>query len=116
MNNKILLKISLVFSLIGVIIILLIAEYTELPLTKIGELQNKKLDENVRIQGTITSVKNLPTLMILKIKDETGSISAILFKEEEIQIKKDQKVEIRGKIIEYQGEKEVDISLIKKLE
>ncbi len=112
MKEKLFLKISIVISLLGILLILFLAENTELPITKIADLEKKNIDERVKIQGSIISIKETTKVILFTIKDETGTIPAILFKEGNLEIKKGQYLEIEGRITEYLGKKEVIVSKI----
>ena len=67
MKESTLLKISLSCSLIGVFIVLLMSENLELKTTKINSITKKNIDQMVKINGVITSVKDLPGILLLNI-------------------------------------------------
>ncbi len=114
MNENILLKLSLVFSILGILIILFISETSSIDLIKISEITKENLDEKVRIQGIIKTTADTPELLIINIEDETGTIIIILFKNsEEIILKENQKVEVVGKVMEYKDQLEISVDQIK---
>lgn len=113
MQEKSLLKAALVCSLIGILIILFISEKIELPITEIKKIDKSMMDKEVKIQGILTSITETPGLLILNIKDNTGEITVITFKEEEIELKRNTQVEIQGTVIEYKGKIEIDATSIK---
>ena len=113
MENTVLLKISIIISLVGILSMLFLAETLEVPLTKIKELEKKKIDEKIRVQGVIIQVKETPKAILFTLKDETGTITAIIFKEGSLILKKGQKVEVEGTLLEYQGKKEISVSWVK---
>ena len=114
MNENILLKLSLVFSILGILIILFISETSSIDLIKISEITKENLDEKVRIQGIIKTTEDTPELLIINIEDETGTIIIILFKNsEEIILKENQKVEVVGKVMEYKDQLEISVDQIK---
>mgnify|MGYP001576164754 CR=1 FL=1 len=113
MQDPNLFKVSLIISVIGTFLILLISEYSEVELTKIQELNKKQLETRVRVEGTILSVRETPGLYILKIKDSSASIPIIVFKEESLELERNAQIEVIGKLTEYKNEFEIIAEKIK---
>ena len=107
MQDPNLFKISLIISCIGTFIIILLSEYSEVELTKIQDLDKDKLETMVKISGTVVSIRETPGLYILKIKDSSASIPAIVFKEEILELKIGEDIELIGKLTEYKNEFEI---------
>ena len=80
MKNIIL--ISLIISLIGIFTLLILLNTLPPKQLKISEIQNKHLNQQVQIKGTLTSIKNYQEsdFQILTIEDSTGEIQATLNK------------------------------------
>ena len=68
-----------------------------------------------KIKGFITEMRDFPGLFILTVKDGTGEIKVIAYKEEEIKLERYDLVEIEGSVKEYQGKIEIDAKQIKVL-
>ncbi len=113
MEEKTLFKVALSLSLIGILIILIIAEQDTVRTKDIAIIKTLQLETKVKIKGTITKITDTPTLLILEIKDQTDKIKSIVYKEEEIDIQKSNMVEIIGTLKEYQNELEIEVSQIK---
>ncbi len=113
MNNKNLINIALICSLLGIFIILLIVENADLPTTKIKNVTKEQLETKIKISGNITSIKETPGLLILQIQDSTGKIDAIIFKDQDTNITKDIPVEIEGKVQEYKEYLQIVVNRIK---
>lgn len=113
MKEKNLLKIALVTSLIGIFIILIVTEKADLFGYSIAKIDKSFVDRDVRIEGEIVKIKETPGLLILDVRDETGSIKVVAFKEEKIELKKGNKIEIEGKVREYRNELEIEAIAIK---
>ncbi len=108
MNENSLLKISLILSLIGILTIFYISETTSVDLSKISYLSKDDLDKIVRIEGEIISIGDTPGLMIVNVKDSTGIMVAILFKDNStINLERNQVIDIIGILAEYKGELEI---------
>ncbi len=112
LDNKTLLIITIICSLIGIFIILLIVENTELSISKIKDITEKHLETKVKISGKITSIKETPGLLILQVKDPTGKIDVIIFKDKKINITKNIQVEIEGKIQKYKSKLQITANKI----
>jgi len=113
MKESTLLKLSLASSLIGILILLFIVQSTELPITEIKDIDKSKIDTIIKVKGTIQSISETPGLYIINLKDKTGEITAIIFKEEEIQFYKNQELEIKGQITVYKDKLEIIAKQIK---
>jgi len=57
MQDSKLFKTSLIISVIGTFLILLLSEYSEVELTDINDLGKKKIETMVKIKGTILSIQ-----------------------------------------------------------
>ncbi|MCX8194013.1 MAG: OB-fold nucleic acid binding domain-containing protein [Candidatus Pacearchaeota archaeon] len=111
METKKLLKLSIVIALITIFLITILANSTE-PKTRVIEtITERNLDEWVKIEGTVTQVRDFETLKIITVNDKTASINCILRKKSNISEKS--YVEIIGKVIDYKGELEIEISQLK---
>ena len=107
MNESSLSKIALTASLIGILILLIIVENTEVEKVEIKGVQDRKEEEIVMVTGTIKDVKETPGLYIISIEDDSGKISVIVFKEEMLNLSKGNLAEIEGTVKEYQNKKEL---------
>jgi DNA/RNA endonuclease YhcR with UshA esterase domain len=108
MNENSLLKLSLIFALIGILTIFYISETTTVNISKILDLSKDNLDQKVRIKGEINSMGESPGLIILNIKDQTGTITTILFKDNStINLERNQIIDITGTLTEYKNELEI---------
>lgn len=114
MKEKHLIKIAIICSLIGILIILLITEFTVIPLVKISEINKDLLNKEVKVQGKIISIKETPGLYIFTVEDDS-IIKAVMFKEELLQISKGDSVEIQGRVIEYKKELEIQINKLNEI-
>ncbi len=113
MQDPNLFKVSLIISCIGTFLILLLSEYSEVELSKIQDLNKNQLETRVKISGIVLSIRETPGLYILKIKDPSASIPAIIFKEEILELKMGDDIELIGKLTEYKNEFEIIVEKIK---
>lgn len=108
---KSLLSISIICSVIGLIILALLANNLEPNLKEIKEIDEKSLEEIVKVQGRIVFIKKYESLTILTLDDGTGKIDSVYYKD--LEIKEDILVEVIGKVVEYKGKIEIEINKIK---
>ncbi|WP_407379883.1 OB-fold nucleic acid binding domain-containing protein [Methanobrevibacter sp.] len=116
-----LLKIALVTSLIGLIGLILFTPSIEVKEVKIEDVTRSMIDEEVSINCVVSEVKSSRSgsSYFLTINDGTGQMSLIVFESQvaqkqtnslEIEDFKDKKVNVVGKITEYNGEMEIVLS------
>ncbi len=116
-----LLKIALVTSLIGLIGLILFTPSIEVKEVKIKDVSRSMIDEEVSITCVVSDVKSSKSgsSYFLTINDGTGQMPLIIFESQiaqmqtnnlEIEDFKDKKVNIIGKITEYNNEMEIVLS------
>ncbi|MCL6500652.1 MAG: hypothetical protein K6T16_01305 [Candidatus Pacearchaeota archaeon] len=111
METRILLKFSLITALIGLFILILLANSIEPEVVDIQSINERMIDEWVRIRGNVTEQRTIEGLTILTIYDGTAGIDAVFRKEAPNM--KGTNVILTGKIVEYRGTLEIEISEIK---
>lgn len=107
MNEKTLLKIALASSIVGIFLLLLILELSEVQSYQIANITNSQIDKTVKVTGKITKIKETPGLLILDIKDNTGVITAIAFKNKAVELEKNSIIEMTGKVQKYKDKLEI---------
>ena len=113
MNEKSLLKFSLIIGVLG-LVFLFYAESNLTPeLRQISSLSNSDIEKNVRISGIIESISRLPSITKLKLKDNSRSINIAVFNKDNIQLEKGSKIEITGKVSLYNSALEITADKIR---
>ena len=105
MKDSTLLKISLIWSTIGIFLLLFISEYTEPPKVKINNLE-ENLGKKVTIEGKVLSFNSKQKVTFIEVEDNTGKINVITFDKINT-IRKNTKVKITGKVELYKGNLEL---------
>lgn len=113
MQEKTLFKLSLICALAGIFIILIINESYSISYSNISKITNSSIGKPVKVQGFITSISNLPGILIMNIQDKTSSIIVIAYKEEEINLEKGNLIEVSGIVREYENKLEIEAKEIK---
>jgi len=112
MKETFLIKISLLTVIVGIIVMYLSSRAFQPNRIKIEDISEKY--NYIKISGKITEVSTSKSgTTFLKIKDETGIIDAIIFKNSVKNIdniRAGQKVEVIGKVEKYKGKMEIIIS------
>ncbi|OYT41221.1 hypothetical protein B6U80_01815 [Candidatus Pacearchaeota archaeon ex4484_26] len=109
MQTSLLFKIALTTSLIGLLLLFFLSENLEPRLLPVGKIDEKLFDEYVKISGEIANVKETSGLYILSVKDDSGEISVILFKnKKKIDFVQNRIIEVIGKVSEYRGKPEIE--------
>lgn len=116
-----LLRIALITSLIGIIGLLIFTPSIEVKKVKIEDIDRGMIDEEVCIDCVITDIASSASKSsyFLTINDGTGQMSLVIFEKQladlqsnslDIEDFKDRKVEVTGKITEYNSELEIILS------
>lgn len=116
-----LLKIALVTSLIGLIGLIIFTPSIEVKEVKIKDVTRAMIDEEVSIDCVVSDVKSSKSgsSYFLTINDGTGQMPLIIFESQiaqmqtknlEIEDFKNKKVNVVGKITEYNNEMEIVLS------
>ena len=109
MNLKLL---TLIISIIGISLLLILSNILEPKLSKISDLNTKQTYEQVKIQGQLINQKSFSnTLNILEIKDSTGTIQVLTNKN--LQLKTNSTIQVIGKISEYKSRIQITADKIK---
>ncbi len=96
-----LLKISLAISLIGIFLLLFLANTLQPKLINIEDINNKLLNKKVQVQGTVFNIRTYKdkNFQVISIKDETGKIDITL--NNPVNITNNQNIIVVGTIKEY---------------
>jgi len=107
-------KLFLALSLIGILLLLLLASCLSPEEMKISEINGGKINQNVKILGTITNVKAFSDseFQLLTLEDETGRITVTAFSEEKLNLTNKQVI-VTGKVSEYNKELQINAEEIK---
>ena len=106
MKDSGLLKIALLWSLVGIFILLIVAVYTEPPELTISEL-GQHMGENIVVRGFVESASYKETVSFIELSDESGEIQVVIFEELEQKVYNKDQITVRGRVSEYKGELEV---------
>lgn len=114
MDNILWFKICLSISLIGILILFIYTGSLSLDIKDISLINKEDLNKFVKVNGQVTSIRDLPGILILSLKDKTSQIKVIIFKEDELKIKKNDILEIEGIVKEYKEELEIQAEKVTK--
>jgi DNA/RNA endonuclease YhcR with UshA esterase domain len=106
MQERTLLIVALVWSLIGLFILLVLASFSQPPQLNISQL-NDKIGKVVVLNADVASVGYNKDTAFLMLNDSTGEISAVFFGSPKYEIIAGDKVAIKGKVQLYKGEIEI---------
>ena len=106
MQEKQLIKTSLIVASIGLLILLFFADSFEL--VAINNIENIENEQEVKLQGVITRLTQLEKVVFIELEGEQIVKSdVILFPDEDLYLQEGNYVEITGTIEEYNNKKEV---------
>jgi len=108
MKEKTLLKIALIVSLTGLLILYIISDNITISQTSIEKITLDNKDDMVKVKGVVSKVIDTEKVTIMEITQPT-EITVVLFKDENTttKIKENNQIEIIGKVDEYEGKLEI---------
>ena len=109
--DKTLFKTALFLSLLGIFLLIIISNFIEPRLSKIESIDRKNIEDFIKIKGNISDIKNIGNMTLFRIGDETGKINGIIYDNEKIKERKN--VIIIGKIMDFEGELEIEVRSIR---
>ncbi|HLC86161.1 MAG TPA: OB-fold nucleic acid binding domain-containing protein [Candidatus Nanoarchaeia archaeon] len=112
MNDKILLKISIIAAVFGLCTIIILGNVISLEESDISKLDKNSIEKNVKIKGIVNSVNSLGGIKLIEIQDNTGKIDVVVFSKN-IYAKKGSIAEIEGKLTIREGKLQVNAETIK---
>src|SRR3989344_7927454 len=89
-------KLAISVSILGILILLFISENINTPILQISSISYSMIDKQVKIQGTVVSVKPSESATVLDVGDITGNIKIVVF--ERINLVKGNQLEVLGKV------------------
>lgn len=107
MQESTLFKFCLAIALLGILALFILNQLIEPPELLISEISPQYLDQKIKVRGTIQSISATPGLYILTLKQNNATIPVIIFRSQEIQIRQNTQVQVRGTIAKYRGHLEI---------
>ena len=100
--SKNLKKISFIIFILGIFLLLIISDTQKINQINLNEINNKLLNRKVQVHGTIYDIKTYEksNLQIIYLKDSTEEIEII---STPTFLKKDQNINVIGRVTEYKG-------------
>ena len=121
LNDKMIFKVALITSLIGIIGMLVFASYIEPKEIQIKDITRNNIGETVAVTGVVESIKESSSgsSCFIELNDGTGKINLIIFESTLVELQdagndldsfKGHKVKVIGSITEYKSSMELILS------
>mgnify|MGYP003294735240 FL=1 len=121
LNDKIIFKVALITSLVGIIGMLVFASYIEPKEIQIKDITRNNIGETVAVIGVVESIKESSSgsSCFIELNDGTGKINLIIFESTLVELQdagndlesfENQKVKVIGSITEYKSSMELILS------
>ena len=108
MKEKTLLKIALICSLVGIVVLFFVSEKISISQVDLDRIDEMDIGTDVKIIGRIERATDVEKVMFLEIgQEKIEKVTVILFKDSDISLKEGDYVEVTGEIDDYNGEREV---------
>ena len=105
MKENTLLKIALICSLVGLVILYFISSKIEVKDHR-PNLLNKNIGDDVKLQGTVTKVTDKNDVVFIEVSQK-NTINVVAFTKDNFQLKNGDDIEVIGKVQEYNGKNEI---------
>ena len=106
MEEKFLLKIAVLCSMAGILVLFLISDGLEINQEELWKISEEKIDSTVVVKGKIIDLFENNKSMIFEIESKEV-ISVVLFKENPVKLNRGDYVEVRGVVREYKNDVEI---------
>ena len=114
MEESVLIKASLILSLIGIAILILISDKIEIKGYNISDITKDLLEKEIKVTGKVIKVSETPGLYLIDLENEERKLKVVIFKEDKnLSFKKNQLIEVTGKVVLYKKELEIEAKKIK---
>ena len=118
LNDRIIFKVALITSLVGIMGMLVFASYIEPKEIQIKDITRNNIGETVAVTGVIESIKESSSgsSCFMELNDGTGKINLIIFESTLVELQdagndlesfENQKVKVIGSITEYKSSMEL---------
>ena len=109
---KLIIKLSLTISLLGIMTLLILSNLINPKSTDIKDITPKHLNKMIKIHGTIFNMKSYPDIsfQVISIKDETGKID--ITTDKILDLKNNQEITVTGLVKDYKGFLQVEAETI----
>lgn len=104
-------KLTLSISLIGIIILLILANTLPATNLEIENINLNNLNKKISTSGTIIKINNYPNFQILTITKDSFSIDIIL--DQKTNLRKDQIINVVGKLEKYKNSLQIRAEVIR---
>lgn len=111
MKESTLVKLSLLCSLVGLMLLFVISLFADYEDVSISEIENSEF-KDVRITGEIVSVRELDNLALMEVA-EIKSVKVVVFDKRLLKHSVGDKVSVTGELMEYKGRPEIIAERIK---
>ena len=121
MKDEMLMKLSLIISIIGVIALFIFVQFTEPIKVSVSRIDDSMLGQNIEVTGQIESFSAKDGNIFFILNDNTGKIKVVMFERDARRtdgayiLAEQSNVSVIGKISLYKSEFEVIASTIKVL-
>lgn len=108
MRDNILIMGALIWSVIGIFLLILLVYFSAPQQLEIGELENS-IGKIVSVSAEVKSISYKEDTVFLTLKDSSGSIKAVFFGNPSGELVRGDEIIVKGKVQEYKGSLEIVI-------
>lgn len=110
MKENTLLKVAMICSIIGLVVLYFVSARMELK--EYRPSLSKNIGDDVKLKGTVAKITDKGEVIFIEVIHQ-NNLNAVLFTDREIPLKEGDSVEITGTVQEYNGKEEIIADEIK---
>tara|TARA_Y100000294_G_C8372116_1_gene263170 strand:+ start:310 stop:645 length:336 start_codon:yes stop_codon:yes gene_type:complete len=111
MKEKTLIKISLIFSVIGIVFLYYLVGNVSLDEKEIDKINY--IDQDIKIKGVVTNIDERDKVAFVEIA-QPNVMKVVIFKDDELNLKINDYIEITGNVEEYNGKLQIIAEEVKR--
>jgi|TARA_Y100000310_G_scaffold309740_1_gene354183 aspartyl/asparaginyl-tRNA synthetase len=105
MKENTILKIALVISLVGLVMLYYISTQIDVKDYKPSKL-NENVGDDVKMIGTISKISDRESVIFIDVLHESP-VTVVLFTDEDMELNEGEKIEVIGEVQDYKGKNEI---------
>ncbi len=111
-EEKVIIKVALIGAIIGLTALFILSENIELETESISTIKNEPIGTMVKVHGIIKDLRDTPSVAIIILEENNEKVKVVVFKEDRLELREKMKIEVEGRVKEYEGETEIEAEKI----
>ena len=106
MKDRTFIKLALAWSMAGIFLLILVANFTAPPEVNLIDLESN-IGKKVVVEGEVDSTSYKEKVSFIDLQDNTGKTTIVVFEDLPNKVYKKDKIRVEGEVSEYKGQLEI---------